>query len=484
MTQPVFPTSASSLFTSSSRPHAHRRRHWSRRRFLKTGATAALTAASWKRVLGANERVGVGIIGFGLIGRIHTRSFLEQPDVNLVGVAETYQPRLDAAAELVGPRMVKYRDFRRLLENKDVEAVVVATPDHWHALMTMMACAAGKDVYVEKPLTLFVREGRWMIDVARRYRRVVQVGTQNRSGPNFQRARALIQEGKLGNLVSAQNQYFRNVMPGFGRPPDGDPPPELDWNLWLGPAPYRRYNPNRAIYHFRWFWDYSGGQMTNLGQHSLDLVHWFSGATAPRSVYSTGGRFHLQDNCEVPDTQDAIHEYPGFTLLTQYREASAGVGGLGMGGLVFNGTRGSIAVGRSGFEVFPDPKVNPINTVAAIIGGHPVGGPQPVPEEKGQFWTEKIKDESGDAPGDYRRHARDFLACIKSRKPPLSDLEGAHQVATACHLANISLKTGRKITWDAAAETIVNDREAVAMLERPYRAPWDAELKALGVRTS
>jgi predicted dehydrogenase len=451
-----------------------------RRDFLKTSALG-MAAFSTGRVLGANERIGVGLIGFGLIGRIHTRSFMRQPDVEMVGIAETYEPRLDDGAELVGGRVTKYRDFRRMLENRDIDAVVVATPDHWHALQTMLACAAGKDVYVEKPLTLFVNEGRWMVDVARRYKRVVQVGTQNRSGPNFQRAREFLRAGKLGQMVSAQSMFFRNTMPGLGNPPDQDPPPELDWEMWLGPAPYRPYNPNRAIYHFRWFWDYSGGQQTNLGQHSLDLVHWFTGVQAPMAVYSTGGRFFLKDNCEVPDTQDTILEYPGFTATCQYREATAGRSGQGMGGLALYGTHGSMQVGRSGFEVFPDPKRDPINMMAAILGGHPVGGPQPRPEVEDDFWTQKVTDDTGDADEDYARHARNFLDCMKSRNDPISDLESGHRIATACHLANISLRTGRKIHWNADNESIVNDREASRMLTRPYRKPWDAELRALKV---
>jgi predicted dehydrogenase len=451
-----------------------------RRHFLKASALG-VAAFSTGRVLGANERVGVGIIGFGLIGRIHTRSFMRQPDVDVVGIAETYQPRLDAGAELAGGKATRYRDFRRMLENPDIDAVVVATPDHWHALQTMLACAAGKDVYVEKPLTLFVTEGRWMVEIARRYKRVVQVGTQNRSGPNFQRAREFLRTGKLGRIVSAQSTFFRNTMPGFGNPPDQDPPPELDWDMWLGPAPYRPYNPNRAIYHFRWFWDYSGGQQTNLGQHSLDLVHWFIGVEAPKSAYSSGGRHFLRDNCEVPDTQDTILEYPGFVATCQYREATAGRSGQGMGGLAIYGTHGSMQVGRAGFEVFPDPKRDPINMMATILGGHPVGGPQLRPEPEDDFWTEKVKDDTGDADEDYARHARNFLDCIKSRKEPISDLESGHRIATACHLANISLRTGRKISWNAAKESITDDREAARMLTRPYRKPWDAELRALKV---
>ena len=286
---------------------------------------------------------------------------------------------------------------------------------------------------------------------------------------------------RVGELVSVQNSYFRNVTPGFGNPPDSAPPPELDYDMWLGPGPQRAYNPNRAIYHFRWFWDYSGGQMTNLGQHSLDLVHFFMGVKAPKSVYSSGGRFHLKDNCEVPDTQDVIIEYPGFNAVCEYREASAGQQGLGMGGLMFHGTKGSLAVGRTGFELTPDKKVNPINTVAKVLpGGHPVGGPQPVEEPTEQkFWTEAEKDMSGDATKDYRRHARNFLDCVKSRKQPIADLESGHQVVTVCHLANISLRTGRKLVWDATREEIIGDKQANEMLVRPYRKPWDQELRAL-----
>ena len=452
----------------------------SRRTFVR-GTAAGLLALSAAGASGSNERINVGIIGFGLIGRIHTRSFMSHRDVKIVAVAETYEPRLEAAADLIGGNVAKYRDFRKMLDNKDVDAIVVATPDHWHALITMMACAAGKDVYVEKPMTRFVREGRWMVDVARRFKRVVQVGTQNRSGPNFQRAREFLRSGKLGQLVSVQCNYFRNVMPGFGSPPDQDPPQELDWEMWQGPSPARRYNPHRAIYHFRWFWDYSGGQMTNLGQHSLDLVHWFAGVNAPNSAYSTGGRRFLKDNCQTPDTQSVILEYPGFTTTCLYREASAGQSREGMGAAVFNGTYGTMVVGRSGYEVIPDPKVNPQNTVAAILGGHPVGGPQPVPDKNGQFWTQEENDTSGDAAEDYRRHARNFLDCMRSRQDPITDVESGHRVATACHLANISLRTQRKITWDAKSEQIVADDQANAMLNLPYRKPWDAELRALGV---
>jgi predicted dehydrogenase len=280
--------------------------------------------------------------------------------------------------------------------------------------------------------------------------------------------------------VSVQESYLRNLMPGFGTPPDTDPPRELDWEMWLGPAPFHRYNPNRALYHFRWIWDYAGGQMTNLGQHSLDIVQWIMGVDAPKSVYSTGGRFFLKDNMETPDTQDVIIEYPGFSAVCQYREASAGRTGLGMGASVFYGTRGMMSVSRMGYELIPDKKVAPINTFAAILGGHPVGGPQPIPEEPGQLWTQPAKDTSGSGAADYVQHARNFVDCIKSRQTPIADIESAHNVVTTCHLANISLRTGRKLTWDAARQEVVGDAQANDMLTRPYRKPWDAELRALG----
>jgi predicted dehydrogenase len=450
----------------------------SRRTLLGGGAAAALSAGAYRRVLGANERVGLGFIGFGLIGKRHVLDFRDQAGAGFVGVAEVHRGRRDEAVALMGGAVRAHGDFRRLLDDPAIDAVVVSTPDHWHALVTMMACAAGKDVYVEKPLSLFVREGRWMVDAARRYKRVVQVGTQQRSGPHYQKARELVQSGHIGQVVAVRMWNYRNVMPGFGSPPDGDPPPGLDYDLWLGPAPKRPYNPNRSIYHFRWFWDYSGGQMTNLGQHSLDVVHWFLGATAPASVTSVGGRFALKDNGETPDTQDAIFEYPGWTATWSQRECSRGAAPAQ--GLEFCGTRGSLTISRRGFVVTPDPKIAPSNAIPRFGSAHPVGGPAGTGDrESAVKWTGAVEDRSGNEFDQFKRHAGNFLECVRSRRDPISDLEGAHRVVTACHLANLSLRLGRKLRWDAERETVVGDPEANAMLERPYRSPWDHELKAL-----
>ncbi len=451
-----------------------------RRTFMQGTAAALLTAAGYQRVYGANERIGVGFIGFGLIGKRHVLDFKEQPDVEPLAVAEVHAGRLEEAKTLLGGAVQGHRDFRKLLEDRRIDAVVISTPDHWHALMTMLACAAGKDVYVEKPLTLFVREGRWMVDVARRQRRVVQVGTQQRSGDHYHKARELIRAGHIGKVFSVRMQAYRNIMPGYGRRADQEPPRELDWDLWLGPAPKRRYNPNRAIYHFRWFWDYSGGQMTNLGQHALDIAYWYLDASGPKSVASMGGRFCLQDNGETPDTQDALFEHPGWTAVWSHREACKGPALAAP--LEFFGTHGSLTISRKGFTVTADRKLPPENTVPQFTGAHPVGGPVAVKASgPPQFWTKPVVDTSGDGRAQFKQHVRNFLDCIKSRKEPISDLESGHRVVTACHLANLSLRLGRRLRWDADKETILDDPEAAKLLVRPYRAPWDAELKALSV---
>ena len=415
----------------------------------------------------------VGFIGYGLIGSQHVRDFKNQADADLAAMSDVYQPRLEQGVAACGGHARSYSDFRKLLDDKDIQAVVVATPDHWHALMTIMACAAGKDVYVEKPLGLFVREGRWMTDAARRYQRVVQVGTQQRSGKHYQKAAEMLRAGYIGKVMSARMGAYRNVMPGFGAPPDGAAPSDLEYDMWLGPAPKRPYNPKRSLYHFRWFWDYSGGQMTNLGAHDIDIVHWFMQVKGPAAVSSSGGRFALEDNGETPDTQDALFEYPGFTALFSMREAS--LGHRGEGKLEFFGTKGSLGIDRVGFEVYPDMKIDPFNAIPQF-SGQPAGGPKrtgatPKP------WIEPY-NMLGSSAEQLDLHVRNFLDCVKSRERPIADIEQGHQVTTACHLANISLRTGRKIRWNPETEEIVGDAEASKWLERPYRKPWDEVLRS------
>lgn len=447
-----------------------------RRTFL---AATALTAASYSRILGANDRVGLAFVGYGLMGKGHVATFKQFSDVSMVAMSDVHRGRLAEGKKAMGGEPAGYADFRQLLDDKNVDGVVIATPDHWHTLIAMLACAAGKDVYLEKPMTLFVREGRWLIDVANKHKRVVQVGTQQRSGEHYAKARDLIRGGHIGKVVSVRMFNTRNITPGFGNPPDGDPPADLDYDRWLGPAPARKYNPNRSLYHFRWFWDYAGGQMTNLGAHHLDIVDWVLGLDSLKSVTSVGGRFALTGNGETPDTQDALFMCDGWTGAFAMRECA--VGPRPDYNLEFVGTKGTLGISRSGFAITPDADVPAANQVPGVKDGHPVGGPRPVKVEPRPPRTAAMVDQSGSSAGQYRNHARNFLDCIKSRKSPVSDVTAGHRVAIACHLANLSLRLGRSLRWDAKAETIPGDGEAAKHLVRPYRSPWDKELQALGV---
>jgi predicted dehydrogenase len=438
-----------------------------RRAFLKTlAATAVATAASRRRVLGANDRVRVGIIGNGLIGRRHLLDFQAQPDCEIAAIAEVSSERLDDGVATAGNAPARVEDFRRMLDRSDIDAVVVSTPDHWHALMTIMACAAGKDVYVEKPLTHALREGEWMLEAARRHRRVVQVGTQQRAGAHYQRARALVQAGHIGDIRAARVSTARNILPGFAAAV-GAPLTEAQWDLWLGPAPKVPYEPARGLYHFRWFWDYSGGQTTNLLSHEVDIVQWYTGQV-PRRVAAFAQRQSLQGIGETPEVFEGIFEYPSLLLNWSSREISAG----SRRGLEMHGTKGTLAINRRGFEIVPDEDVPPDSQIPRFTGP-PAAETAPALRCTPVVDTgyEQVKDQ-------FRPHVRNFLDCVRSRKAPLADLESAHGTAVACHLANIAMRTGRVITWDASRNDIVGDAEASAMLTKSYRAPWDRELRA------
>jgi predicted dehydrogenase len=323
-----------------------------------------------------------------------------------------------------------------------------------------------------------------MVKAARKYKRVVQVGTQQRSGPHYQTARNLIRGGELGTVHAASFTTFRNIYPGFPETPVEDPPKDLDYELWVGPAPKRPYTRFHTFYHWRWFWDYSGGQMVNLGSHEVDIVHWFMGFKGPRAVTSSGGRLCLKSGGETPDTQDTVWEYPSFVFDYQLREACTGRRGGG-GGFTFFGTKGSMTIGRGGFQVYPETKIDPRNGVPGVINGwaavpqHPAGGPRRT-DVKDEPWMQEMKG-AGSQQEQFDLHARNFLDCIKSRQRPIADIEDGHQVATATHLANLSLRLGRKLRWDAEKEEVIGDREASQMLVRPYRRPWDDALKSLNL---
>jgi len=406
--------------------------------------TFVLTAASYSRILGANDRVRMGIIGAGNQGKNDWKTFLEMPDVEGVAVCDVWQPYVERGLAMA-PNAKGYKDWRKMLEHPGLDAVIVATPDHWHALPTITACGLGKDVYVEKPLSLFVAEGRRMTDAARKHKRVVQVGSQQRSGAHYAEAVKLVQGGGLGKVCHSYAGHIRNAMPGFFTPvPDTDAPKEIDWEMWLGPAPYRQYNPFRALYHFRWFWDYSGGQMTNWGAHDIDVTRWALGARAPIAVSGMGGRFALSDGGETPDVQEVLYQFPDCVVSWSVREMNS----RGQSGIEMHGTKGSLRLTRGGFELIPE------------------------------FWGEREKRaaqaEAKKVPGSemVRAHARNFLDCVKSRQKPNADVEEGHLSAVMCHLGNIATRLNRTLKWNADKEQVVGDAEANKLLDKPYREPW------------
>jgi predicted dehydrogenase len=421
-----------------------------RRAFTQTTlAASATTALSYARIPGANDRVNMGLIGCGDRGLQVWGFFLKQPDVHPAAVCDVYEPNLNLGVKNSDNKPKPFGDFRKLLEAKEVDAVLIGTPDHWHALQTILACQAGKDVYCEKPLSLTVVEGRKMVEAARQHNRVVQTGSQQRSGAHYQQAVKLIQDGGIGAVHKISVGFTRNVIPGFKPLKELPPecPKELNWEMYLGPAPKVPYDPFRFLYHFRWFWDYSGGQMTNWGAHNLDIARWALKAQGPQAVTAFGGRYAIKDGGETPDVQEVIYQFPNAVVTWSGREVNR----LRDEYLVFHGTNGSLSIMRNGFTITPEVwKAVSRNTTPAMEGM-------------------EVKAEGGDATA---RHIRNFLDCVKSRQRPAADVEEGHRTATMCHLGNIATRLGRSLKWDAGRELFLGDREANLMLARPYRKPW------------
>ncbi|HEY8535606.1 MAG TPA: Gfo/Idh/MocA family oxidoreductase [Vicinamibacterales bacterium] len=438
----------------------------SRRRFLKqslTGLAAAgaatnpavVSARSQARVAGANRRIRLGLIGCGGMGLSDLRQALrlgaqlvalcDVDDAQSARVRETVDREFSQTPDLVT------RDFRRVLDRSDIDAVIVATPDHWHALPTVMACQAGKDVYVEKPLSLTIREGRVMVEAARRHGRVVQMGTQQRSAPHYAEAIEYVKSGALGTIRLVKAWAYQDWMGNIPAVPDSDPPPTVDYDFWLGPAPLRPFNRNRFHFNFRWFWDYSGGLMTDWGAHMIDVANWGMGVTAPRAAVSTGGKFGFPDDAEeTPDTLQALWEFDGFSMIWEHAT------GVGQGpymrdhGVAFHGNNGVLVVDRGGWEVFPETET-----------------------KDGRRRYRRAGEPRRGARGDYHQlHVRNFLECMDTRERPRSDVEIGHLSMVACHLANIAFRLKRRVAWDQATETVPGDPEAQALVDRPYRAPW------------
>jgi predicted dehydrogenase len=439
-----------------------------RRQFAKTMAAAgAATALSRMRVLGANDRVRLGFIGLGNRGDQVLDGFLVHKDAEVVAICDLWQPYLDFAAKKIGSSPKQFKEYRKLLDMKDVDAVVICTPDHWHAVQTIHACQAGKDVYVEKPLSLRVAEGRKMVEAARRHSRITQVGINRRSSPFCKEAADFIRGGGLGKITAARSFHIQNEWPkGIGNPPDEEPPAGLDWDAWLGPAPKVPYNRNRAFYRFRWFYDYSGGQVTNYGAHFIDFIHWALGENTPLAVTAMGAKLALDDNREIPDTLEVLWTYPRGTLVTFSQfNANAAPADRRHGNLEFRGTKGTLYLTYTGYDVVPEEineKVFPALTpLDRSLSRDYESDRKPVIQPR------KVEGEDSTP-----LHARNFLDCIRSRQPCTCDLETGHRSTSATLIANIAYKTKSYLEWDGKAERFTNNPAANKYLSYEYRSPY------------
>ncbi|MBX6314919.1 MAG: Gfo/Idh/MocA family oxidoreductase [Isosphaeraceae bacterium] len=435
-----------------------------RRGFVGAMGVAALSAGR-ATAIAANDRVRLGLIGAGSRGNQLLGPFLNRPEADFLYVADVDDRHAGETADRIekkqGRRPKTMRDYRAMLEDKDLDAVVIATPDHWHAIPTIHACQAGKDVYVEKPLAHNVREGQAMVKAAKKYNRVVAVGTQQRSSENFQKAVEAVRSGQLGKVFWVQTWNFENISPvGMGIEPDTNPPDYVDYDRWLGPAPKRPFNLNRFHLLFRWYFDYAGGMMSDWGVHLNDIVLWALDAKGPKSVSCTGGIFTTQDDRDTPDTMQVVYEFPECTLTYSMRKGN----GLKFNGhdygILFCGTDGSLMLDRSGHEIIPDHVVQPYG-IKMVKGDRPT---RQIALKPDQY---KAKDDGTTA------HIANFFECLRTRGRPTTDVEINHRSTITCHLGNIAYKLGRRLQWDAETETFPNDPEANALLGREYRKGYE-----------
>ena len=426
----------------------------SRRQFLKQ-STVAASLPLWGGWLAPftghaaapSNQVRVGLIGCGGMGKGDLATFFLNAEVDCPVVCDIDDAKLAEASTLVqeqrGHVPDRVKDFRRVLERRDLDAVVVATPDHWHALPTVLACQAGKDVYVEKPLARTIAEGRAMIEASHRHQRVCQMGAHRLSSPTYAEAVEFVKSGRLGKVGLVRAWAYLDWIKPIGRPADGPAPSGVDYDLWLGPAPHRPFNPNRFHFNFRWFWDYAGGLMTDWGVHLLQVLLWGMGTEAPKAVLSSGGKYVLDDNSETPDTQVTIYEFPTYTLVWEHKV------GIGLGlynrpwGIAFVGTEGTLVINDSGWEIIREPGKD------ALEPRKFPGGTDPRPA-----------------------HVRNFLDCVKSRQQPVENLTVGQHISTVAHLGNLALRTGRRIVWDAGREQVVGDPAANRLVSTEYRRPW------------
>lgn len=433
-----------------------------RRSFMQraAGASAAVSMSMagplTRQALGANDRVRVGVLGTGRQGLSNLKAFQRQ-GAQIAAVCDVYAPNLEKGKVAAGPGAAFYTDFRKVLDDKTIDVVVNATPDHWHALPAVLACQAGKDVFVEKPASVAIEEGKAMLAAARKHQRVMQVALWQRSNLHFQRAAQLVREGMLGKVTFVRTWNYGNSFPaGIGIAADSEPPAGLDWDMWLGPAPKVPFNSNRfgvgdRWSTFRYFYDYANGWLGDWAVHLVDIVQWAMEVPGPTAITATGSKFVIKDDADTPDTLQATFEYPGFVLTYENRQAN-GNSMFGKGyGIEFHGTDGTMLLDRSGFEVFPEKKKKDDGTEV---------------ERTAAMRMQQVDD-------GLFEHAGNMLECVKTRKRPACDIEDGHHSSATCLLGNVALRTRERIAFDPVKQELVSPSAAARKLfGREYRAPW------------
>jgi predicted dehydrogenase len=463
-------------------------RKTTRRTFLaQTGVVSAgitlgvspLSAASYSRIKGANEKIRVGFIGVGNRGSQLLQIFMEQPDVEIAALCDVYEPYITRDRSRVDPRFIKdrpgqipdmgekfttsperYTDYRKLLENKSIDAVCIATPDHWHAIMTIDAIRAGKDVYIEKPLSKTIQEGRAMVNAGKNSKQIVTVGLNRRGAPTFQKLAKDIPAGKIGKVTFASACHVGNMFPnGIGKLKPENPPKDFNWDAWLGPRAYRPYQYNIAPYMFRWWEDFCN-QISNQGVHYLDLIRWLLNENAPSSISTLGGKFAVDDDRTIPDTMQVTYEFASGSIATvKVLEASSG-SFVPYGFIEMRGTKGTLYTNENDYKIAP------------TAPGQFQSWDKLMDAEEYSIDTKDrlLKDNS--YLNSTANLIRNFLDCIKSRKEPLSTLEIGQRSTSMAHMATISLITRQRLEWDQVNERFTNSEEANKLLHYEYRQPY------------
>jgi predicted dehydrogenase len=437
-----------------------------RRTFLRAGGAGLAFAASGAPAFADAKPPRVGLIGCGWYGKCDLLRLLQVVPAEVVSLCDVDSRMLAGAAELIAARQVSkkaprtYADYRKMLHEKDLDIVLIATPDHWHALPMIAAVDAGADVYVQKPISVDVAEGRAMVAAARKANRVVQVGTQRRSTPHIAEARdAIVKEGKLGK-VGLVEIYCYYHMRTRENPPDVAPPEFLDYEMWTGPAPMRPYNKLVHPRGWRAFTEYGNGIVGDMCVHMLDMVRWMLGLGWPKSIASTGGILvDKVSKANISDTQTAAFDFGDLNVVWQHRTWGSSPDPKYPWGATLYGDKGTLKVSVNSYDFVPFGDGKPVHRDVTMEL-------EQFPEDKDE------KDLERHVAPAIRRHMKDFLQAIASRGKPVADIEEGHISTASCILANLSMKLGRTLTWDADKQRVVGDDEANRLLRRPYREPW------------